>query len=580
METHYTSERNAQILVALMKAHGVRRVICDPGTTNIALVASLQSDSFFELFSSVDERSAAYMACGMAAETGEPVAITCTGATASRDYLPGLTEAFYRKLPVLAITAMQHPGRVGQLVPQVIDRSVTPNDVCRLSVTVPLPSCAEDVAMCNRRINEALLELTRDGGGPVHVNIETRYPRGFSVKELPVERVIRRHEPGREMPPVPEGRVAVYVGSHRPFDEDETSAIEAFCEAYGAVVLCDQTSNYRGPHRVLAALVSKQDLSRPACCHMSLLVHVGEVSGAYMTLSADRVWRVSEDGEVRDAFGSLTDVFRMRERDFFEAYAAAAPAGRGGDSLLREWRDLDAKAREELPELPFSNLWMAQQTAPRLPGGCAVHLGILNTLRSWNFFETPETVAAYSNTGGFGIDGVLSTALGAALATPGRLVICALGDLAFFYDMNALGNRHLPKNLRVLLVNNGVGTEFKNYSHLAARFGDDANPYIAAAGHFGDKSPDLVRHYAVDLGCEYLAATDKASFEKALPRLVDPSSHDAPLVLEAFTDCSDESEALRLVSGVLVDGKGAARGFAKRILGDRGVQVVKSVLGK
>ena len=580
VDTHYTSERNFQILIALMRAHGVRRVICDPGTTNISLVASLQSDPCFELYSSVDERSAAYMACGMAAESGEPVAITCTGATASRDYMPGLTEAYYRGLPVLAITARQHAGRVGQLVPQVIDRSAPPADVCRLSVDVPVPACAEDEAMCNRRINEALLELTRDGGGPVHVNIETRYPRDFSVRELPAERVIRRRAPGDDMPAVPEGRVAVFVGAHRPFTDGETKAVEAFCEAYGAVVLCDQTSNYRGAHRVLAPLVSKQDLARPACCRLDLLVHVGEVSGAYMDVSAREVWRVSRDGEARDTFGALTEVFEMREEDFFRACAAAAPAGRGGDALLREWRAADAEARFRMPELPFSNIWMARRAAPELPGGCALHLGILNTLRSWNFFETPSSVTCWSNTGGFGIDGVLSTALGAALASPDRLVVCALGDLAFFYDMNALGNRHLPANLRVLLVNNGVGTEFRNYSHLAAMFGDDANAYIAAAGHFGDRSPDLVHHYAADLGCEYLVATDKVSFETALPHLVDPEPHDRPLVLEAFTDSADESEALRLVSGLLVDPREMAKGAVKRVLGERGVRAVKSALGR
>lgn len=580
MDARYTSERNFQMLIALMKAHGVRRVICDPGTTNISLVASLQSDMYFKLYSAVDERSAAYIACGMAAECGEPVAVTCTGATASRDYMPGLTEAYYRRLPVLAITARQHAGRIGQLVPQVIDRSVLPNDVCRLSVDVPFPSCPEDEVMCNRRINEALLELRRDGGGPVHINIETRYPRDFSLKELPLERVIHRRLPGDSLPEIPRGRVAVLVGAHRPFSDGETAAIEAFCDKYGAVVLCDQTSNYRGAHRVLAPLVSKQDYFHPACCRLDLLVHIGEVSGAYMGVSAGEVWRVSERGEVQDVLGTLTEVFEMCELDFFRAYSSLAPADRGGGALLREWYDAGVEARSRIPELPFSNIWIASRTAPELPDGCVLHLGILNTLRSWNFFETPTSVTCWSNTGGFGIDGVLSTALGAALASPRRIVLCAIGDLAFFYDMNALGNRHLPTNLRVLVVNNGVGTEFRNYSHLASIFGDDADAYIAAAGHFGDRSPDLVRHYATDLGCEYLAAADKASFEAVLPRLVDPASHDAPLVIEAFTNSVDESEALRLISGVLVDPRDVVKQAAKNVLGESAVRAIKSALGR
>ena len=91
---YYTNERGPQIIIALLKAYGIRKIIASPGTTNLSLVASMQQDPFFEMYSSVDERSAAYMACGMAAESGEPVVITCTGATASRNYMPGLTEAF------------------------------------------------------------------------------------------------------------------------------------------------------------------------------------------------------------------------------------------------------------------------------------------------------------------------------------------------------------------------------------------------------------------------------------------------------------------------------------------------------
>lgn len=129
----YSSEQNVQILIYLLKQHNIRKVIASPGTTNINFVASVQFDKYFQVYSCVDERSAAYMACGMAEESGEPVVLTCTGATASRNYVPGLTEAYYRKLPVLAITSTQHPGRVGQNVPQVIDRSTRMKDLVMCS---------------------------------------------------------------------------------------------------------------------------------------------------------------------------------------------------------------------------------------------------------------------------------------------------------------------------------------------------------------------------------------------------------------------------------------------------------------
>ena len=94
MRKYYTIERNVQIVIALLKAHGIRKVVASPGTTNMTFIGSIQQDPFFQIWSSVDERSAAYIACGLAAESGEPVVISCTGATASRNYMPGLTEAY------------------------------------------------------------------------------------------------------------------------------------------------------------------------------------------------------------------------------------------------------------------------------------------------------------------------------------------------------------------------------------------------------------------------------------------------------------------------------------------------------
>ena len=93
MDFHYSKEKNVQIIISLLKQYGIRKVIASPGSTNISMGASMQQDPFFEMYSSVDERSAAYMACGMAAESGEPVVLTCTSATASRNYVPGLTDA-------------------------------------------------------------------------------------------------------------------------------------------------------------------------------------------------------------------------------------------------------------------------------------------------------------------------------------------------------------------------------------------------------------------------------------------------------------------------------------------------------
>ena len=191
-DLHYTNERQILILISLLKAYGIRKIIASPGATNVTFIGSVQQDDFFEIYSCVDERSAAYMACGLAIECGEPIVLTCTGATSSRNYLPGLTEAYYRKLPILAITSTQLTERVGHLIAQVIDRSTAPNDTTQLSVYLPIIKDENDVWISQLRINQALLALKRHGGGPVHINLETSYSCDFSIKQLPKAHVINR----------------------------------------------------------------------------------------------------------------------------------------------------------------------------------------------------------------------------------------------------------------------------------------------------------------------------------------------------------------------------------------------------
>ena len=560
MQAYYTKEVNHQILISLMKSHGIRKVIASPGATNINFVASVQQDPFFELYSSVDERSAAYIACGLAAESGEPVALSCTGATASRNYIPGLTEAYYRKLPILAVTSALHEGKIGQNFAQVIDRRTVLNDMVRLSIQAPTVHTEEDKWALNVQINRALLELRRHGGGPVHINLTTTYNADFTVRELPEARVIQRVGYGDELPPIPEGRVAIFAGSHPRWSNRLTAAVDSFCEAYNGVVLCDQTSNYRGKYRVLANLVTSQTKYSAPCRAAELLIDIGEVSGAYMSFRgrAKQEWRVSPDGEVRDKHKNLSCIFEMCESDFFEAYAANRPRPPRED-YYREWIAEREKIERKIPELPFSNAWVAQQTAGKIPDHSVLYLGILNTLRSWNFFETPSTVACYSNVGGFGIDGGVSTVLGLSLANKNALCFGVVGDLGFFYDMNALGNRHVGNNLRLMLINNGRGTEFRNYSHLAAQVQSDENTdlYVAAAGHYGSKSPKLVKHYAEDLGFEYMSAADQDEYLACAERFLTPESAEKPMVFEVFTDSQCESDALKMMCNLMASSDSA-----------------------
>lgn len=576
--TNYTDEKHAQIVIALLKGHGIRHVIASPGTTNMAFVASIQTDPYFKVYSSVDERSAAYLACGLAAELGEPVVLSCTGATASRNYMPGLTEAYYRKLPVLAITSWQGRAKVGHLVAQVIDRSTLPNDTAKLSVELPIVKDENDVWECEIKVNRAILELTRHGGGPVHINLTTTYSKAFTEKRLPAYRLINRVTIDDPYPTL-SGRVGVFIGAHRPWTAEETACIDRFCEVHDAVVFCDHTSGYHGKYRILSAIIGTQEGIDRSAFRPDVLIHIGEVSGDYetLTISGNEVWRVSLDGEIRDTFRKLRYVFEMSETRFFKAYSDTKPRRTG---FFEKCKAALIEKRSRIPELPFSNIWLASKFSKDIPEGSVIHFAILNSLRSWNFFDLPKGLKSASNVGGFGIDGCMSTLIGASLADADRLFFLVTGDLAFFYDMNVLGNRHLSSNVRILVVNNGKGTEFKLKSHSASSFGDAADEFIAAGGHFGNKSPELIRNYVKALGFEYIAISSKQESEAAFARLLSTEKQDRPILVEAFIDSEDDGEALHRMKTSDPNWNTKARRLARDALGRRTIDAAKRILRK
>lgn len=540
MKSNYTGEKNIQIVLSLLKNFGIKKVIASPGSTDISIVASMQHDSYFEMYSSIDERSAAYMACGMAAESHEPVVIICTGATSSRNYLPGLTEAYYRHLPILAITCSKSNAHVGQYVNQVTDRSNPPSDSVNVSVHLQSISCSDDEWDCILKANKAISGLFFNGGGPCHINLATVYSRDFSIKELPKVRTIKRYTYSDRLPDL-NGKIGVFVGSMNAWTDELTEAVDKFCEIYDAVVFYDNSSNYKGKYGVLFPLLTYQYGGMNF--DFDVMVYIGFVSAN--VCKGKEMWRVNPDGEIRDPFRCTTCVFQMYEIDFFKKYVEGKSFNR--INIYNEFKNKYLRIKENIPELPFSNIWVAQQLSSSIPDNSVLHAGILNSFRSWNFFELPKSVNMYCNTGGFGIDGGMSSFIGASIVSKDKLFFGFFGDLLFYYDMNCLGNRHISSNVRILIINNGLGQEFKNYSSFGALFGSDADEFIAAKGHFGNRERPIIECFAKSLGFEYISASTKEEFLEVSNRFVAQEMSDKPILFEVFTDSEDESEALDLV---------------------------------
>ena len=574
----YSAEKNVQILISLLKKHNIKRVIVSPGMTNVSFVASIQNDPFFTVYSCVDERSAAYMACGMAAETTEPVVISCTGATASRNYYPALTEAYYRQLPILAVTSSQPSIRIGQNIPQITNRGQVPSDVVKYSVELPAIRTNEEYWYCNLKANEAILELNHHTAGPVHINLITVYDQDFKAKELPDERVIHRICAEDLFPDITGKRIAVFVGAHQRWSNELEEAVDLFCEKYNAVVICDSTSNYHGKYGVFGNIVTNQYLAKMDCRNMDLLIHIGAMSGSYMRLSPKKVWRINPDGKLVDTFKALSYVFEMNEIAFFSHYDQVVKEG-SSLSYFEEWKAEASKLMSLIPELPFSGLWIAGELKNKLPEGARLHMGILNSLRCQNYNGLPLSIEGYCNVGGFGIDGCVSSMIGSAAVNPDTVHIAVVGDLAFFYDLNVLGNRHVNNNVRILVVNNGKGFEFKKYDcfPVAAGLADDINKFTAAEGHNSTEEKTTIKLIAAAYGFDYYRAESKDEFTQILPILTSSEIGNKPVLIEAVTNEDQENEAQYVIEHLAEDGRGHFKKAVKELIGAEKIKRLKNL---
>lgn len=538
----YSSQQSVQILISLLKQYGVSDIIISPGSRNMAIVRSVENDKFFRTHSVVDERSAAYVANGIYLETGRPVAISSTSAQATRNYIPGMTEAYYRGVPLVIITADYRPSMIGQGIMQALDQMSIPKDSAKYSVQLPLIKDAVDSRHCARLVNEALSELDHNGTGPVHIDIPIEEHWTGGVDKLPVAPKITRHTTSDTLPSLDSKKIMVTIGQHTPFTPQLEKAIERFAEKYDAAIYVNPLSNYKGKHGLHANLhLQAMDAAAFSKVKPNIFITIGGQPGDYaldarLRSSGMEHWRVSEDGKMVDTYNSLSNVFEFSELDFFTAYNDKKSTKRTG-SYYASWRKAVDK-RVTPDSLPLSHAYVASKLVSRIPHDANMHFAILNSFRNWSYFIDKTTFASYSNVAAYGIDGGLSTFIGQTLVSD-KLCYMIIGDLSFFYDMNSLGIRHIKNNARVIMVNNSGGGEFRMYSNAASEFGDDANKHIAAAGHNGS-----AKAWVESMGWHYISVTEKSQLDSDVDLLFKKS--DKPVFVEVFTTMSDDSDGAKL----------------------------------
>lgn len=540
----YTTAKNIQIVIALLKAHGINQIVISPGGTNAPFIMGVQDDSFFTCYSVVDERSALYFAIGIYSVTGKPVAMCCTSAQATRNYMPGLTEAYYKHVPILAITFSKHPQYVGQDYMQAPNQTSLPVDCVRKSFALPYVSNEHDKLQCERMANEAMLEITHVIPAPIQLNIPMLDNElgVYDTERLPQVKVIKRYsnvgDEVRDL--IVNKRILLVVGENRGEDIDR-EPLRRFASANNVVIYTNQLSNLRNDFSIdadrLMLWTTQEEFDTLYC--PDIVITIGGQTGdypLYHRLSKSKChyehWRIALDGAVVDTYDHLTKIFECSYDSFFNALGVG-----DGDKSYFDLLKSTVDAYDTRRELPLSNAYLAQQLHEKIPEGSFVNYAILNSLRIWNLFPLAHRCKCFSNVAAFGIDGCMSTFIGQSTQTQ-SLCYLVIGDLAFFYDMNALGIRHIGNNVRIVLVNNAGGMEFKYGVSNENRRSIDR--YVAAAGHFKDAAG-----WAKTCGFDYFTVRSKADFDGLIGKIIHPSN--APMFIEVFVDEKDEDEAFSLL---------------------------------
>ena len=545
----YTELKTYQIIIALLKKYGISHCVLSAGSRNVPFVHSIEQDPYFHCYSVVDERSAGYFALGLAQQLKEPVVISCTSSTATCNYWPPVAEAFYQGVPIIVLTSDRDPQMLGQWEDQMIDQVGMFDRHVRKSVNLPIIHEKDDEWYCQRLVNEALLELNHNGTGPIHINVPMKsYNNSFNVKTLPnvvkIDRICLSDEKELWASKISKltsaKRILVICGQSFYKDERLEKAINVFLKKYNSAVAIEYMSN----------LEIEEGLNFNVCmdARYTISSKVKELlpdivisfggnifSGIKEQLKKQwgnfEHWLIQEDGSVIYFFKSLTTIFECKPSYFFEMCDELNVSGMNDKLYYNQLKEyVDSVI---YPEFEWSHVYAIKEVVEKIPNDSVLHLSVNDAIRLTNYFKLNDSIKTYANIGTHGIDGPLSSFLGQAIATENQAYLI-IGDLAFFYDMNAMRIRHINKNVHVLLINNQGGSEFyfnrmwKNeYSdlHTTARHQTQAEGWV--------KSNNFI----------YLSAHDKESFANNLEEFM-RSDLDKPVFFEVFTEMRNDSKVL------------------------------------
>ena len=482
----YSTKKNIQELVSLLIAHNIKSVVLSPGSRNSPIIETLYNSPEFKCYSVVDERSAAFFALGLIQKSNSPVAVCCTSGTALMNIGSAVAEAFYQKLPLIVISADRPLAWIGQADGQTIPQTDIFKRLVKKSESLPEINSKEDEWFCNRLVNEALNSAVRvsTGVGPVHINIPISEPLfDFSALEIKSCRKICEttfkvediaFTPNLVKVLESSKRILIVVGQSK-VDSEFKAILKRLSIEKNITILSENISNISDEFSISnfdELLIGGTEILEEFAPDL-LITCRGEIISKRLksllkSVEIEEHWHIAADVNFPDTFKSLTNGIALDDTLFFKSLLRL---NLEFDNLYSEkWRDRSKqisnfKNRYFSDIRPLTSLTAIRSLFERLPDGAAIHIGNGTTIRYTQLCNQNLTHTFYANRGTNGIDGSLSTAIGFAAQNSGYTYLF-IGDMSFFYDINALLIKGISSKLRVIVLNNGGGEIFYQFPKL------------------------------------------------------------------------------------------------------------------
>lgn len=543
--------RFARALVDALQAAGVGAAVVCPGSRSAPLALAIAQQPLLPHTVHIDERSAAFYALGFAKASGRPVALLCTSGTAAANFLPAVAEAHHARVPLVLLTADRPPELRGWGAAQTLDQRTLFAGFTRWFEETPCPGERDDepsyAAAVARR---AVCEATGPAPGPVHLNLPFREPL------VPVKIESRGPAAGPEPEARPPGvapaapqvdaLAADLRGAARgvllfgpdAWDASLAAVAHALAESLGWPVLADPASGLRAGAPLTHGVVHGADLllrdaATAAELRPDLVVRFGgqptsaSIARWMERHSSAQVWLVDQAAGFRDPQHRAARMLRLTPREFCRGLArrpaAPAPATLAWRTRWQQaervtWHAVSAALDAEPA---FLTPHLARALWARLPEGAILYAGNSMAIRELDAFTGPRAAALrlLANRGVNGIDGLLSSALGAAAATRAPTVLWC-GDLAFLHDVaGLLAGRLLNANLTVVVSHDDGGGIFE-YLPVAQALERAQFEHLFAVAH----GTDLCA-VARGSGWQATRAGSAAAFADALSRALAGGLH-------------------------------------------------------